>query len=135
MRNRSLVLVAALALSGMTLSAHHSVAAVYDTERLVTLVGIITRVTVANPHLTFDLKETSPDGTMTWTVEMAAPGAMKLRGFDPNMLKPGLQVVVVSWVAKDGRHEATARVLVMPDGQRFEQVGDGMGWSTSREGK
>jgi len=61
MRNRSFVLVAALALSGVALSAHHSVTAVYDTGRLVTLVGVITRVSVTNPHLTIDLKETSPD--------------------------------------------------------------------------
>lgn len=134
MRNRSFLMIAALALSGMTLSAHHSVAAIYDTEKLVTLVGVLTKVTIANPHLTFDLRETTADGAVTtWTVEMAPPGAMKLRGFDPQMLKPGLQVVAVSWVRKDGNHEATARVLVMPDGRRFDNVGDALGWSTARD--
>ena len=129
MRNRSFVLVAALVLGGMTLSAHHSVTAVYDIEKLVTLVGVITRVSVANPHLTVDLKETSPNGSETiWTIEMAPPNALKRRGFDAQMLKPGLQVVIPSWLRKDGRREATARELVMPDGRRID-VGDSLNWS------
>ena len=126
MRNRLLVPVAAaLALSGMTLSPHHSVAAVYDTERLVTLVGVIARVSVANPHLTVDLKVTSPDGAeTTWRVEMAPTGALKLKGFDPQVIKTGEQVVIESWLHKDGRNEASGRWLTIPDGRRFS-VGDG----------
>ena len=124
MRNRSFLLVAALVLSGMTPSAHHSVAAVYDTEKLVTLVGIITKVSLVNPHLTVDLKETSSDGVETmWTVEMAPTNALKRRGFDPQILKVGQQVVIASWLQKDGRKEASGRALTMPDGRRFD-VGD-----------
>ena len=131
MRNRLFTLVAALVLNGIALSAHHSVTAVYDTGRLVTLVGVITRVSVMNPHLTVDLKETSPDGAeTTWRIEMAPTGALKLRGFDAQMLKTGQQVAITSWLQKDGRKEASGRALTMPDGRRFD-VGDT--WMTVTE--
>lgn len=130
MRSRSFV-AAALVLNGMTLSAHHAVALVYDTENLVTLVGVITRVSVANPHLTVDLQVTSPDGAeTTWRIEMAPTGALRLHGFDPQILKTGQQVTIASWLQKDGRKEASGRFLTMPDGRRFE-VGDG--WMNPQE--
>jgi|SRR5688572_11601973 len=129
MRNRSCVLVAALGLSEVALSAHHSITAIYDVDRLVPLVGVITRVSVANPHLTVDLKDASPNGAeTTWTIEMAPPNALKLRGFDPQTLKPGQQIVIESWLQRDGRNEATGRTLVLSDGRRID-VGDSMNWS------
>jgi hypothetical protein len=132
MRHRSFVLVAALVLSGGALSAHHSVTAIYDVDRLVTLVGVITRVSVANPHLTVDLKDARPNGAeTTWTIEMAPPNALKRRGFDPQTLKPGQQIVIESWLQKDGRNEATGRTLLMSDGRRID-VGDSLNWSGGR---
>ena len=131
MRNFPLALVAVFGLNALGLSAHHSVTAVYDTGRLVTLVGVITRVSLANPHLTVDLKETSPDGTeTTWRIEMAPTGALRLSGFDPQVLKTGQQVVIESWLQKDGRKEASGRLLTLPDGRRFD-VGDG--WMNPQE--
>ena len=135
MRNFLLALMAVFGLNGLGLSAHHSVTAVYDTGRLVTLVGVITRVSVMNPHLTIDFKETTADGTeTTWTVEMAPPNALKRRGFDPQVLKPGQQLAIESWLQKDGRREATGRTIVMADGRRFD-VGDSLGWSMVRDAK
>ena len=131
MRNCLFALIAMFGLNGLGLSAHHSVALVYDTGKLVTLVGVITRVSVENPHLTVDLKETRPDGAeTTWRIEMAPSGALKRRGFDAQMLKTGQQVVITSWLQKDGRKEASGRALTMPDGRRFD-VGDT--WMTVTE--
>jgi len=124
---RTLVLVAALVVNSIALSAHHSITAIYDIDKLVPLAGVITRVSTANPHLTVDVKETSPQGgETTWTIEMAPSGALKLRGFDLRMLKAGLPVVIESWLRKDGRYEATGRTLVL-DGKRFD-VGDSVNW-------
>ena len=128
MRNFLLGLVAVFGFNG-ALSAHHSVAASYDIDRMVPLVGVLTSVSVINPHVKVVLTETAQDGTeTTWMVEMAPPNAMKRRGFDPRTLKPGQQVVLESWLRKDGQKEATARTIVMPDGKRVD-VGDALGWS------
>ena len=123
------ILVAALALSGVALSAHHSITAIYDIDSLVPLAGVITKVSVANPHLTVDLKDARPSGAeTTWTIEMAPPNALKRRGFNPQTLQVGQQIIIESWLRKDGRNEATGRTLVMSDGRRID-VGDSLNWS------
>ena len=131
MRNVLFTLVAVLSVNG-ALSAHHSVAASYDIDRMVPLVGVLTSVSVINPHVVVALKETAQDGTeTTWKVEMAPPNAMKRRGFDPRTLTSGQQVVIEEWLRKDGQKEATARTITMPDGRRID-VSDALGWSMIR---
>jgi hypothetical protein len=126
MRNRAVLLAVVIAVSGAAVSAHHSVAASYDTGKLVSLAGVIGRVQLVNPHVKLELTGTGPDGAeTTWTIEMAPPNALKLHGFDLSLLKTGQSVVIESWLQKNGTNEATGRTLVMPDGRRFD-IGDSL---------
>ena len=109
--------------------AHHSVRGTYDVDKSLTLVGTITKVELVNPHLRFELE--APDGaggTLTWRAEMAGPSALSRRGMDPRtLLAVGERVTVEAWPAKDGSHSVSARVLVKPNGERFDVTDNWLG--------
>src|SRR5262245_31470839 len=127
MRARGVSLVVALAVSGVALTAHHSVAVTYDTDKLVSLAGVIQKVEVVNPHVKLDLESTGEDGAATtWTMEMAPPGGLKRKGFDFELIRAGQRVVIESWLRKDGKKEANGRTLVLKDGRRFDVADPGI---------
>ena len=131
MKTCSTFLAFSLAACGMvtTVSAHHSVAEIYDIDKVVPLSGVVTSVQVVNPHVTVNLDTRDALGNVTtWTIEVAPPNALRRRRFDPRSLTPGQQVTFESGLRKDGRREATGRTLVTGDGKRVD-VGDGLGWS------
>ena len=125
MSTRITLQLALVVTSAVALSAHHTVRQVYDAATVVPLAGVVTSVQIVNPHVTVRLEATGPDGRVsTWVVEMAPPGALKRKEFDFQLLSAGRQVVVESWLRKDGQAgQATGRTLVLPDGRRFD-VGD-----------
>ena len=122
MRIRVAIQAVIVAAVSSTLSAHHTLTAIYDTVNVVPLTGIISRVDLVNPHVTVTLESTGPDGRVTaWVVEMAPPGGLKRRSFDMHLLEAGRQVVIESWLRKDGTQgQANGRTLVLPDGRRFD---------------
>ena len=125
MRLRVALPIALVVMSGVTLAAHHAVRQVYDATTVVPLAGVITSVQLINPHVVVNLDASGPDGRVeTWAIELAPPGAMKRQAFDFQLLAAGRQVVVESWLRRDGKTgQATGRTLVLPDGRRFD-VGD-----------
>jgi hypothetical protein len=117
-----------LALMGGTAAAHHSLDA-YDSARIVSLTGVIRRVEVANPHVTVLLETAGSNGSTTaWTIEMTYPSMFKRRSIDVGLLAVGNQVVIESWLRKDGKPAASGRTLITPDGNRYD-VGDMPGWT------
>jgi hypothetical protein len=106
----------------MQSTAHHSVAGTYDVERLVEISGVITNVTLRNPHLTIELATRAQSGAEeSWVVEMAAPNALVLRGMSPrDVLVVGRQVAIEAWPAKDGTNRASAHTLTTADGTTFD---------------
>lgn len=69
---RRLVLLFVGVLVGATaLEAHHSIAAVYDGDRSVTIEGTVIVFRFVNPHPSLGLEVTGEDGaTETWQLEM-----------------------------------------------------------------
>ena len=121
------VMFAAYGVEG--LMAHHSLTATYDTGTLVPLSGVITKVELINPHVKVDLAAKGSGGTVTtWTIEFAPPHALQRRNVELQLLKPGQQVTIESWLRKDGKREATGRTLVTADGKRLD-VGDSLNWT------
>jgi hypothetical protein len=58
----------------VSLQAHHSVAATYDANRVVTFTGIITSVEWRNPHVILHLEVKNADGNLVdWRMEMLGP--------------------------------------------------------------
>jgi Family of unknown function (DUF6152) len=123
------LLVAFAACGSAPVLAHHSVSESYDTQRLVSLSGMIGKVELVNPHVTFELDATRDDGTpVKWLIEVAPPYALVRRNLDPHaLLQVGGRVTVEVWLAKDGRNAANGRTLVTPDGARHD-VSDSLDW-------
>lgn len=111
-----------------SLAGHHALTDTYDTTTTVALTGVILKVEVKNPHATLELQSRDArGGIITWVIELAPPAALQRRGVT---LEVGQQVVVESWLRKDGGFEATGRTIVTADQQRID-VADAMNWGPS----
>ena len=111
--------IAVIVLAGPVV-AHHSIEGEYDLTRTVTLTGVVSRVEWVNPHAQLYLDVRRGDGTtLTWSIELAPPNALRLRGLDPSALPQGDRVVVDVWAAKDGSQSASVRAITLSDGRTF----------------
>ena len=100
--------------------AHHSFAAEYDAKKPATLSGVVTKVEWTNPHVHFFIDVKDASGTTTaWEFTMGAVNGLFRRGWAKNMLKPGDEVKVDGYLARDGSHLANARLVTLPDGRRM----------------
>jgi hypothetical protein len=104
--------------SAIPLRAHHSFAAEFDSTKVVTLVGVVTKVEWTNPHTYFYVDVADDQGKLTnWAVEGGAPNALYRAGWKPNSLKAGDRVTIVGSRAKDGSNLANATSFTLPDGR------------------
>jgi uncharacterized protein DUF6152 len=96
MRLERFVIIAALALIifGGTLWAHHSVAG-YDTQKVITVRGVIKEFNWRNPHvyIVWDVKDESGK-VVEWAGELSSPTTMIQMGMNRNSLKPGDEVLI-----------------------------------------
>ena len=109
-------------------AAHHSFAAEFDAKAPVTLKGTVSQMDWVNPHSWIHLDVKNPDGTITtWMIEGGTPNTLLRRGFTKNSLKPGTELTVEGYRAKDGASRANGRDLVLPDGKRLFLGSEGTG--------
>jgi hypothetical protein len=115
------LLAVALALFAVRASAHHSFAAEFDADKPVTVKGVITQVRIENPHSWFFLDATGADGKVEkWAFEATTPSSLVRSGFKPGTVKPGDEVTIKGFHARDPKATAgAARELVMADGREF----------------
>src|SRR5437870_4343057 len=108
-RTHALVLLtaAALCLTAAPAAAHHSFAAEFDGDKLVTLKGSLTRMEWVNPHGWIYIDVKNPDGTVaSWAIEAGAPNSLLRRGLKKSDFPIGAEVHVEGWRAKDGSNKA-----------------------------
>jgi hypothetical protein len=105
-------------MSSVELRAHHSFAAEFDSNKVVTLNGVVTKVEWTNPHTYFYVDVTDDQGKVAnWAVEGGAPNALYRAGWKPTSLKTGDRVTIVGSRAKDGSNLANATSFTLPDGR------------------
>ena len=111
-------LFAAVLLSGGHAVAHHSFAAEFDAEKPVTLKGIVVKWEMVNPHgwITVDVTGTSGE-RVRWMVETSNPNGLMRLGWTKNSLKPGDQITIEAYRAKDGSNTANAARITLADGR------------------
>ena len=118
---------AGLLLAAMPVFAHHSFAAQYDETTLITLTGKVTKMTWKNPHVALNLDVKGDDGQVAnWQLEMGSPNGLMQQGWKLDSLKPGDQVTVSGFRARDGSRLVNARkVTIGAQGRVYSATSDG----------
>ena len=124
---RRLLLAAAAALSfALPLAAHHAVSAEFNSDKVITLKGVVSKVDWVNPHIFvyLDVKDDSGKVT-TWRLQSLPPMFFKGSGLSKDKLMDGSEATINAYPAKDGT-EAFGFLLKLtyPDGH-FYNLGGG----------
>jgi hypothetical protein len=118
-RTALLILFAAAVLQDGAVLAHHSFAAEFDAQKPITLAGVVVKWEMINPHGWITMDVAAPDGKTTqWMVETSNPNGLMRLGWTKNSLKPGDQITVDAYLAKDGSNTANAARITLPDGSK-----------------
>jgi hypothetical protein len=126
-RAASFLLATALMLGAATaIQAHHSFAAQYDSNKPVTMNGVVTKVEWTNPHVYIYVDVTDQSQKVSnWAFEMGPPHMLQKAGWKRNNLKIGEEVQVDGWLARDGSNSANARRVTR------KSTGEALGAATS----
>lgn len=114
-----LAAIVALASNGAGVSAHHSFAAEFDFQKPVTLKGVVVQWEMINPHgwITIDVR-TEDGKAARWMVETSNPNGLMRLGWTKRSLKPGDEITVEGYKAKDGSNTANAATVTLADGRK-----------------
>jgi uncharacterized protein DUF6152 len=124
LRSNRLTVAAAAALIFATVwpvvaAAHHSFAAEFDGEKPITLNGTVVKWEMINPHGWITIDVVGQDGkTAQWMVETSNPNGLMRLGWTKRSLKPGDQITVEAYRAKDGSNTANAARITLADGSK-----------------
>ena len=115
---------AGLLLVAMPVLAHHSFQAEYDENKLVTVNGTVTKVAWTNPHVMLNVDVRDDSGKVAnWQMELASPNGLLRQGWKLDSLKPGDQVTVSGYAARDGSHLVNARRVIL-GGKAYSTIKD-----------
>jgi len=109
--------VLALAFSAVTAFAHHSFVGNYDSAKLITLKGTLTKVRYGNPHIFFSV---DVPGKGIWRVEAESISKSKAKGLTKEYLKRGTPVTVTGWPAKNGGPALGLQSITVPGGKTIK---------------
>jgi Family of unknown function (DUF6152) len=116
------VLVAYACLAGVA-AAHHSLAAEFDTRKLIHLEGVVSRIDWSNPHIYVSVDVKEPGGKVaTWRLECVPTAMARKAGITKTQLfGEGGTVQVEAYPARDGTPQLgyLARISY-PDGHHFQ---------------
>ena len=119
---------AVITAAGAAVSAHHSFAAEFDSNKPIQLRGAVVRVEWINPHTWIHIDVKEPDGKVErWMIEGGTPNTLLRRGLTRNSLPAGTEILVDGYRAKNGSNRANGRDLTFPDGRRLVLGSSGTG--------
>jgi hypothetical protein len=109
------LIAAAMLLTGGPAAAHHSFAAEFDSDKPITLTGIVTKVEWTNPHawIYFNVKDSASGEMTNWGAEMGPPHGLQRRGWRRDTLKIGEQVTIAGSLAKNGTKRMNASKVTL----------------------
>lgn len=123
---KNLTLAAAALALALPLLAHHAVSAEFNSDKIVTLKGVVSKVDWVNPHIFvyFDVKDENGKVT-TWRLQSLPPLFFKGSGLTKAKLMDGSEATITAYPAKDGTDDFGFLLkLSYPDGH-FYNLGGG----------
>jgi hypothetical protein len=122
----AVLIVAALLLSSLAVTAHHSFSAVYNQKETIKLEGKMVQFAIRNPHSFVFVEASDKEGkTQRWSVEWGGAGQLAGQGVDQNTLKVGDHIVVTG---SPSRAPGEYRVLM----RTIDRPRDGFTWGRGR---
>jgi hypothetical protein len=125
-KKRLVLSAAAVLLAAVPLVAHHAVSAEFNSDKIVTLKGVVSKVDWVNPHIFvyFDVKDDNGKVT-TWRLQSLPPLFFKGSGLTKDKLLDGSEATITAYPAKDGTDDFGFLLkLTYPDGH-FYNLGGG----------
>jgi hypothetical protein len=117
-----------LSLHAGGLSAHHSLGATYDMNRVVELKGGIAQFLFRNPHSYLHVEAPDENGVMQrWSLEWRDAGSLRAQGMGRDVLSVGDVVTVTMYPSRSKSDYRGALITLYREA-------DGLGWG-NREGE
>lgn len=114
----------ALALTGVSAVAHHSLSGVYDIRGSGEVTGTIVKVEFVNPHGKMTLNVPNADGTTTeWVMTTGSANTLQGLGFGeggPNTVVAGDVVTIAYFPARNGSPLGFIRTITLADSTKVE---------------
>jgi hypothetical protein len=109
-----------LFLAALPVLAHHSFAAEFDVSKPITLKGKFVKMDWVNPHSQIHIEVTGTDGkTEVWSCEALPPNSLYRQGWRKDSLKPGDEIEIEGFQAKDGTTNMWTRSVKTAEGRRM----------------
>jgi hypothetical protein len=104
--------------------AHHSMT-MFDTNKEVTLTGVVKEFQYTNPHSWLIIEASNGDGTTTnWGIEGPGPSSLIRAGIAKSDFSPGTKVTIIGHPMRDGQPAAIwVRATREKDGKEFTPSG------------
>jgi diphthamide biosynthesis methyltransferase len=100
--------------------AHHGTAA-YETTQETTVKGTVTDFEFINPHTLIFLDVKNDRGDVEhWQVDAQSPNQLTRDGWTKNLLKPGDQIAVIGFRAKNHSNILRFLKVVLPNGREIK---------------
>ena len=97
-------------------NAHHSTAVNFDSNREISVTGVLTEIRWLNPHSRFRVDVKNPEGKVEeWLVEMGAMNTMKRAGFPMERFAVGNSITLIGAAGRRDR-AVLLREAVLSDG-------------------
>ena len=110
----------ALAAAPTPASAHHSFAVHFVADKLVTVAGTVNEFSFRNPHGLLMLTAKGADGKPAeWKIETNSPNILRRRGWSETSIKPGDEVKVEGYPARDGSNFMRVYRVIYADGHEL----------------
>jgi hypothetical protein len=98
--------------------AHHSMAAMYDDKKSISVKGTVSAYEWTNPHVFITVE--ASDGS--WAVELPSRVELRRVGWTRDSVKAGDAITVDAIVARDGSRKAAAKSVTLASGKKLSAI-------------